>query len=120
MNKLWKQRGYNCLWPYEIHTWEWGYQPIPEWLSDKAKIIFVDGEGNKTLATRELSGGGVEIIKAEGVEALVRLKSKTDLVYMPLPSVGYPSFPSEVEKCSWPKSPSVISKKQLELLYEPI
>lgn len=120
MNKLWKQKGYNCLWPYEIHIWEWGNQPIPDWLSDRAKVIFIDGEGNKTLCTRELSNGGVEIIKAEGVEALVRLKNKTDLVYFPLPSIGFSKFPSELDECPWPKTPCVISRKQLELLYEPI
>lgn len=120
MQKLWIQKGYNCLWPYEIEVWKWG-KPVPEWLSDQAGITFIDGEGNITLKTRELSGGGIEILQAGSNEALVRLKNiGTDMVYFPLPSIGHPKFPPELEKCKMPLIPRVISLNQLKKLYKPL
>lgn len=120
MGRIWVQKGYNCLWPYEIEVWKWG-EPVPEWLSDQAGITFIDGEGNITLKTRELSGGGVEILQAGSNEALVRLKNKgTDMVYFPLPSIGYPKFPPEFTPYRWIGFPKSISKKELQLIYKPL
>lgn len=118
MGRIWKQRGYNCAWPYEIETWKWG-EKIPEWLSDKAGIEFMDGEGNITLKTRNLSKGGVEILEAGSSQALVRLESKEDLVYISLPRIGLPEIPPEFSPTPFHTIKS-ISLTQLNLLYEPI
>lgn len=117
-NNLWIQKGYNCLWPYEIETWRWG-EPIPEWISDRAGIEWVDGEGNLTLKTRGLIGGGIEILKSGSSEALIRLKDLRELVYIsPLHSKKV-KLPSGISPTPIIKEPKVITPAQLELLYRP-
>lgn len=117
-NNLWIQKGYNCLWPYEIETWRWG-EPIPEWLSDRAGIEWIDGDGNMTLKTRPLSTGGVEILKAEGSEVLVQLKDLKDLVYISPLKPQREKFPPELRDILPPitKEPRTITLPQLKLLY---
>lgn len=95
------QYGFNPSWPLEIETWSYG-EKVPEWLSDEAKVLFIDGSGNITLETRELNTGGFEIMKSSGSEVLVKLINKTDLVAYDLKTSRI--FP--------------ITKKQLELLYD--
>ena len=64
--KYFVQRGHNPDWPDlipEHHTWRLG-EDIPEWLSDRAYITIISGDGIKNLGTRETSGGGIEIINS--------------------------------------------------------
>lgn len=95
------QYGHNSKWPEEIETWSYG-EKVPEWLSDEAKVSFIDGVGNITLETRELTTGGFEIIKASGIEPLVKIDSRLDYIAHDLKTGKI--FP--------------ITRKQLELLYE--
>lgn len=73
------QRGENDKYPKEITTWDLK-ETIPEWLIDKAKVKFVDGNGNVTLETKELTSGGFEIIDSTGTSILVKLENKMDKV----------------------------------------
>ena len=73
------QRGENKNYPNQISTWRLG-EKIPEWLSDQAKIKFIDGEGNLTLDWLETSTGGVEIQDSTGLNVLVRLKTKDSIL----------------------------------------
>lgn len=118
-NKTWIQKGYNCEWPYKIETWSIG-DPVPEWLSDVARIDFIDGEGNMTLKTRKTSKDGIEIIQASGSGSLVRLEHKDDLVYISLPTPKSITFPEEFEPTTKNNYPKVITKSQLNFLYRPI
>lgn len=74
-----KQSGYNSKYPEIIETWRLG-ESIPDWLSDRAKVNFMDGDGNLTLDINETSSGGIEIINSGGTGTLVLLKSKKDYV----------------------------------------
>ena len=73
------QRGMNDRYPDEIETWKLG-DKIPEWLSDKAQVIFIDGEGNLTLNIRDLNSGGKEIIGSDGKSILVKMETPKSLV----------------------------------------
>lgn len=75
------QSGYNDRYPLKIETWRLG-EEIPDWLSDRAKINFIDGDGNLTLDIHETSSGGYEIINSGGTGTLILLKSKRDYVCM--------------------------------------
>lgn len=94
------QRGMNDRYPEEIDTWKLG-EKIPEWLSDKAQVIFIDGEGNLTLNMRDLNSGGKEIISADGKNILVKMETPKSHV------------------CYSPKKPIFsLRQEQIELLYE--
>lgn len=98
------QSGYNTKYPQEIETWRLG-EIIPDWLSDRAKINFIDGEGNLTLDIHETSSGGYEIMNSGGTGTLILLRSKKD----------YICFGGEGgERRIFP-----LSQVQLELLYNP-
>lgn len=99
------QSGSNPSYPKEIITWTWGSK-VPEWLSDISKVSFIDGNGNITLEYRDTSTGGVEIISSNGLDVLVRLNSKSDLICKSTDLLG--------------DKPFVLSKVQLDLLYKPI
>lgn len=73
------QRGENNKYPMEIETWKFG-EKIPEWLSDRANVKFIDGEGNITLNTRDLNNNGREIISSDGVNTLIRLNTADSYV----------------------------------------
>jgi hypothetical protein len=80
--KYFVQRGHNPDWPYlipEHNTWRLG-EDIPEWLSDRAYITIISGDGIKNLGTRETSGGGIEIINSGKIGTLVTLKKKDWIV----------------------------------------
>ncbi len=80
--KYFIQRGVNPDWPYTIleeDTWKLG-EDIPEWLSDRAHITILSGDGIKNLGTRETSGGGIEIIDSGRVGTLVTLDKKDWIV----------------------------------------
>lgn len=94
------QRGMNDRYPDTIETWEIG-DKIPEWLSDKAQVTFIDGEGNLTINMRKLSSGGRDIISSDGKNVLVRMETPTSRV------------------CYSPKRPIFsLRPEQIELLYE--
>lgn len=80
MIRRYKQSGVNNKYPTLIEAWEYGSGTIPDWISDKSKVTFIDGLGNVTLETHDTNTGGVEIIDSSGTSALVRLESKTDLI----------------------------------------
>lgn len=101
--KEFKQKGENKKYPNEIIAWIVG-DKIPEWLSDKAKVKFVDGEGNITLETNETTTGGLEIKDSTGTSILVRLESKSDYVCIDKENKG---------------SIFTLTKKQINLLYNP-
>lgn len=74
-----RQVGRNEKYPMVVEIWQLG-DPIPEWLSDRARIKFIDGYGNKTLETRPTNGGkGLEIIASEN-NKLVELEDKRGYV----------------------------------------
>lgn len=79
MKKLAVQGGENEKYPKEVDIWTL-QDPVPEWLSDAAKVKFVDGDGNLTLDFVETSNGGIDIIDSSGNERLVNLVSKKSIV----------------------------------------
>lgn len=94
------QRGMNDRYPDTIDTWRLG-EKIPEWLSDKAQVTFIDGEGNLTINIRDLNSGGKEIIEANGKSTLVKMETSNSRV------------------CYSPDSPIFsLRPEQLDLLYE--
>lgn len=93
------QRGKNDKYPEKIKTWKIS-EKVPSWLSDRAQVNFVDGNGNIYLEMNNLSNGGRDIIKSGKQGTLVRLNSQEHYVCY---SCGYPIFS--------------LSPKQLELLY---
>lgn len=101
MSKFLVQRGYNSKYPEKIEFWRIG-DDIPEWISDKAKVIFIDGEGKLTLEMTDTSTGGVEIMDSSGTRVLIRLESKKDYVCI------NSSHKGEL---------FTLSQKQLDLLY---
>ena len=68
------QRGMNSKYPEKINTWRLG-ENIPEWLSDRAKVLFIDGDGNITLDLLKLDTGGVEIKNSDGKGILVKMET---------------------------------------------
>lgn len=113
-----RQKGYNCLWPWEIETWKMG-EKVPEWLSDIALVEFIDGEGNITLRTRSINNGGYEILQA-GIDkaiTLVRVNKKEDFVFIPSRST-LPKQLSRFELSDFSSLPLSISPSQLKLLYD--
>lgn len=119
LGKVRQQKGYNCLYPFSIRTWRLG-EPIPEWLSDRAAIEFIDGDGNITLKTRPISKGGYEILQAGSTEALVRMKGKGDYVYFPTP-IASKKYPPEIfEPCDTRPIIGSLTEKQLKLLYNEV
>lgn len=118
--KRWKQKGYNCLFPPVIEVWKWG-EPVPEWLSDRAAIQFIDGEGNITLKTRGISKGGFEVIEAGTGEALVRVGSKEDYIYFPI-TTELKNCPAPPGSEPWKLNPGEkiigsLTPTQLHLIY---
>jgi len=90
-----EQKGYNSKFPKFLKDiWRIG-DKVPEWLSDKAKVTFIDGLGNKTIERRDLTTGGYEIVSADGIGILCSVKSRED--YVCLASDGY-IFPLGHEK----------------------
>ena len=76
---MYKQRGENNLFPNTINTWVRG-DKVPEWLSDIAKVNFIDAEGNKYLEMSDISAGGYEIKESSGVNALVRASGRDSII----------------------------------------
>ncbi len=74
-----KQRGQNEKYPVEVEIWRLG-DKVPEWLSDRARIKFIDGEGNMTLDRRDHGSGGFEIISADGIHPLVNISERDGVV----------------------------------------
>jgi hypothetical protein len=74
-----KQRGKNDLFPEQVNIWIRG-NVVPEWLSDLAKVKFIDGEGNKYLEMSEFSNGGYDIKDSGGVGSLVKASSRDSII----------------------------------------
>ena len=94
-----KQSGKNDAFPNSIEVWRYGEQPIPDWISDRCKVKFVDGLGNITLEYRETNTGGIEFINAEGTRVAFSLKNKRDYV------------------CWGDRKLFILNEEQLNLLY---
>ncbi len=94
------QRGLNSKYPERIDTWRLG-ESVPDWLSDRAKVLFIDGEGNITLDMFKLDTGGVEIKNSDGKGILVKMKTGDSVLCY---SSGKNIFS--------------LKPKQLELLYQ--
>lgn len=73
------QRGMNNLYPEKIKTWRIG-EKIPEWLSDNARILSIDEDGNVKLDTYDLSSGGIAIKNSSGIGSLIELKTPDSIV----------------------------------------
>ena len=95
-----KQRGRNDKYPAKIEVWRIG-EKVPEWLSDRAKVKFIDGEGNVTLDRRDRGDGSYEIVSAAGVQNLVIVSERTGAV------------------CFGDGRIFSLRERQLEILYEP-
>lgn len=101
--RVYKQSGRNSNYPDEIETWRFG-EKIPDWISDIAKIKFIDAEGNMTLETRETNTGGIEIIGSDGTRVILRLSNKSNIVCY----------------CSETKKLFALTPLQLSLLYKEV
>ena len=76
MKRRYKQRGENPEWPITLEgLWKYG-ESIPEWLSDRANVTIMSGDGIKNIEIRETSSGGFEIIDSGKAGILVSLKKK--------------------------------------------
>ena len=75
-----RQKGNNPKYPKEIEYWKFG-QSVPEWLSDNAKVKFIDGEGNITLDFKE-TNTGLDLPDSSGKSILLRLTGKDDYICM--------------------------------------
>lgn len=51
-------------------------QPVPEWLSDRAKISGLRGDGTPELFIRRRNTGEIEILESGGKDVLVTMKSR--------------------------------------------
>ena len=74
------QLGHNPKFPEKAEVWRHGVDPVPEWLSDMARIKEIDSEGNPILDTRDCNTGEIEIIDSSGREVLIRLKGKDSVL----------------------------------------
>lgn len=74
--KKYIQRGENPEWPLILEgLWKYG-ETIPEWLSDRANVTILSGDGIKNIEVRETSSGGYEIIDSGKSSVLVSVKKK--------------------------------------------
>lgn len=98
---MYKQKGRNSKYPETIETWSIG-QPVPEWLSDRAKVNGMYSEGQCTLEIRKTTSGGYELLDSGGQYTLVRVDTLNGVV------------------CKDISSEKIISLRpeQLRLLYE--
>lgn len=94
------QKGLNPDYPKEAYIWT-PTQPIPEWLSDRAKVSGFKDTGEPILSTISKTSGGLDIIESSGRNVLVSLKTKDSWV---LYSSSHPLMS--------------VTPHQLELLYD--
>ena len=95
------QKGYNPDYPKEAYIWTPSNPIIPEWISDRAKVIGFSESGEPILYTRPKSSGGFEILDTTGGSVLVSLRTEDSWV---LYSTSHPLMS--------------VTPHQLELLYE--
>lgn len=75
-----KQRGENIEFPSEIETWKWG-EPVPEWLSDIAKVAAIDDKTSQVqLEILPTNTGGFSLKDSGGRDTLITVPSKKDFV----------------------------------------
>ena len=94
------QKGYNPDFPKEAYIWT-PSQPIPEWISDRAKVTGFKENGEPILLIRQRTSGGLEILSTSGKEVLISLET----------SDSYVLFSSSHPLMS-------VTPHQLELLYD--
>ena len=81
-NKVLKQKGRNNKYPDEIWTWRLG-EIVPEWLSDIAKVSYLEGQdGNIQLEIVSSSTGGYELKESSGLIVLVKARGREDFICM--------------------------------------
>lgn len=73
------QRGDNSDYPKKATIWKIG-DPIPEWLSDRAKVSGMNSNGEPFLEMRNGKSGNIEIMDSGGRSVLVKLKDKNSYV----------------------------------------
>lgn len=65
----------------EASVWSLDMKPVPDWISDRAKISGFDEEtGEPIVMVKERSSGGLDIMEASGKDILLTLKTKDSLV----------------------------------------
>ena len=75
-----KQSGHNDAYPNTINTWRYG-EPVPEWLSDRVKIVAIDSEtGNPLIDMTETTSGGFEVKDSTGEKVLFRTSDRHDYI----------------------------------------
>ena len=74
------QSGDNPDYPRKAIIWRYGIDPVPEWLSDRAKIKCIDNNGNPQLEIRNGVSGEIEIIESGGRDVLVKTKTKDSIL----------------------------------------
>ena len=72
-------KGRNPKYPPSIEYWKLGIRPVPEWLSDKAKVKGMEGD-SVILDLRYGTNGGYEIIGSDGLGVLIKTGSREDLI----------------------------------------
>jgi hypothetical protein len=82
-------KGKNSKYPQKIMYWKYG-DPVPEWLSDQAKIKGINGDtGEAILEIRRGTTGGYEIVDSSGSGLLVKTTGQEDYICY---SEGYELF----------------------------
>lgn len=77
---MYKQKGENDAYPMFLQgIWCRGWK-VPEWLSNNAKVTFIDGEGNTSIEINDTGNGGYEIKDVTGVNALVSAKGRDSII----------------------------------------
>ena len=94
--------GRNNKYPDKIEAWEFEKSPVPEWLSEIAKISSITDD-KVQLEYRKTNTGGVEILDSSGQSTLVKLETKDSSVCKNLDVEFGGIF--------------ALTSKQLELLY---
>ena len=96
--------GRNNRFPDKIDTWKFGENPVPEWLSEIAKVSSIDPDNDTIqLDFRKTNTGGIEILDSSGKSTLVKLETKDSYVCKNLDTEVGGIF--------------ALTPKQLELLY---
>ena len=79
MKRRYKQRGENPEWPITLEgLWKYG-ESIPEWLSDRANVTIMSGDGIKNIEIRETSTPPTRTFPDDGLSSLYNNFIKVDL-----------------------------------------
>lgn len=75
---LYKQKGENLKYPEKIEIWKRD-DKVPEWLSDRAKVININEKGEIQIAIVDWKNS-FDIISNSGNEKLVQTKTKDSII----------------------------------------